>query len=507
MAIYSCNLASIGKTTHPPGTAGAHIRYIARPDAQPVILAEHMPADPVQARNWIDRAERGGRKNARVLDKIRLALPCELTEPERAQLVREFMDDLTGGQRVPWFAAIHQAGKDAHNPHVHIDVHDRGLDTGKRVLRLSDSTRDRLKAGLPGPKAVDWIRDRWEAVCNRALAKAGHDIRIDRRTLQAQGIDRAPGIHEGPRASHINDNVRRPQSKPRTNGAVRVIDYPAIDKGQTRREFNAQIIDLNLERAVRSGNPETAAWAKFEKEQAGKDSALEKQLRAERRARTQQRRAVSGDYTAAARTVRAEHREKAQAAHKAIQADFARRRTAMQTRHSAQRQALRRKQKGLMARLTRRLSKTARAKQVAARARQVEQHREERRLLSAAYKDTRTQRKEALRAETAARLEAIAQERHARLAALDQQHRAAEADAERRRQQREAEREQDRALTARKIDEWKRRDKSGRDESLKPAAGGETAKNEAIARAVDKVRRKEEEERKRGKGQGRDRSR
>lgn len=507
MAIYSCNLASIGKTTHPSGTAGAHIRYIARPAAQPVVLAEHMPADPVQARNWIDRAERGARKNARVLDKIRLALPCELTEPERAQLVRDFMADLTGGQRVPWFAAIHQSGQDAHNPHVHIDVHDRGLDTGKRALRLSDSTRDRLKAGLPGPKAVDWIRDRWEAVCNRALAKAGHDIRIDRRTLQAQGIDRAPGIHEGPRASHINDNVRRPQSKPRTNGAGRVIDYPAIDKGQTRREFNAQIIDLNLERAVRSGNPETAAWAKFEKEQAAKDGALEKQLRAERRARTKERRAASGEYTAAARKVRADHREKARQEKTAIQAEFAQRRAALARQQDRKRRALRRKQKGLMARLTRRLSKTARAKQVAARARQIEQHREERRLLSAAYKDTLRQRNDALNAEPADRLEAIAQERHARLAALDAQHRQADAEAERRRQQREAEREQDRTLTARKIDEWKRQHKQGRDENLKPAAGGDTAKSEAIARAIEKVRRKEEDQRKRGRGQGRDRER
>jgi len=215
---------------------------------------------------------------------------------------------------------------------------------------------------------------------SRSTRHANHDIRIDRRTLQAQGIDRAPGIHEGPRASHINDNVRRPQSKARTNGAGRVIDYPAIDRGQTRREFNAQIIDLNLERAVRAGNPETAAWAKFEKEQAGKDSALEKQLRAARRARTQQRRAASGEYTAAARKLRTEHRDKVRAAQTAVQADFAQRRAALAGQQDRQRQALRKKQKGLLARLTRRLSKAARAKQVAARARQIEQHREERRL-------------------------------------------------------------------------------------------------------------------------------
>src|SRR3546814_15584260 len=43
VAIYSCNLKSIGRTTHAPGTAGAHIRYISRPEAHPVILSADMP--------------------------------------------------------------------------------------------------------------------------------------------------------------------------------------------------------------------------------------------------------------------------------------------------------------------------------------------------------------------------------------------------------------------------------------------------------------------------------
>ena len=158
MAIYSCNLKSIGRTTHAPGTAGAHIRYIARPEADPVILTQHMPADAGEARNWIDRAERSSRKNARMLDKIRIALPKELDTAQRSELVREFMADLSGDNKVPWFAGIHQTGKDAHNPHVHIAVHDRDIETGRRVLCLSDSSRDRIKAGLPGPKAVDWTR-------------------------------------------------------------------------------------------------------------------------------------------------------------------------------------------------------------------------------------------------------------------------------------------------------------------------------------------------------------
>lgn len=73
MAIYSCNLKSIGRTTHDAGTAGAHIRYISRPEACPEILAQHMPDEHREARTWMDQRERLSRKNARVIDKLRIA--------------------------------------------------------------------------------------------------------------------------------------------------------------------------------------------------------------------------------------------------------------------------------------------------------------------------------------------------------------------------------------------------------------------------------------------------
>lgn len=504
MAIYSCNLTSIGRTTHVAGTAGAHIRYIARPDAKPVIVCDHMPADPTQARNWIDRAERASRKNARVMDKIRIALPRELDHAQRAALVRAFMADLTGGRRVPWFACIHQSGKDADNPHVHIDVHDREIGTGLRVLRLSDSTRDRIRAGLPGPKAVEWIRERWEAVCNEALAAAGRDIRIDRRTLQDQGIDRAPTIHEGPRASHINDNVRRPSSRKKVNGAGRVIDYPSIDKGKTRREFNAHIIDLNLERAARTGDPETAAWAQFEKRQADEDRRLERDLKAEARARTAEARGVSAGYTAQQRRLRAEARLKSREAAKKTRDDFAKRREELRGKHNAERQALRKSQRGLLPRIARRLSKTVRARHLADRVRLVEAHREQRRLVSRAYQQALAKMKSDVLARYSTQIDALEGRREAHLEVLREQHEQAQAFADLQRQRREADREAERAVTERKIAEWRREHRAVA--AFRDSSTRTPVKSDALARAVEKVRQKEEEERRsKGKGQGRER--
>ncbi len=284
MAIYSLNLKSIGKTTHAAGTAGAHLLYIARPDAQPELVADHMPTDPTKARSWMNRAENDDRKNARVVDKVRIALPRELTPQQRMQLVQDFARDLTGN-RVPWFAAIHASGKDAHNPHCHLVIRDRDIETGKRVVRLSDSPRDRAKAGLE-PKAVEWVRAQWEHRANQALATAGHDVRIDRRSLEAQGIDREPTIHIGPQAMHIDKSVQRPESKVVETGNGRVIDYPMIDAGRTRKDRHAEIVDFNLEKAARSPDFRTRETARFQRDQIVKDRALENSLIVEARRRT-----------------------------------------------------------------------------------------------------------------------------------------------------------------------------------------------------------------------------
>lgn len=493
MAIYSCNLKSIGRTTHAAGTAGAHIRYISREEAHPVILAEHMPRDPAEARNWMDRAERGSRKNARVLDKIRIALPRELDEDGRAALVEEYMAALTGGRQVPWFAAIHQVGSDAHNPHVHIAVHDRDLETGKRCLRLSDSSRDRQKAGLPGPKAVEWIREQWEQICNRALERAGHDARVDRRTLEAQGIDRSAPIHVGPRASHIHGAVRRPASRRRINGAGREIDYPAIDRGKTRLEFNTEVIDLNLERAARSANPVTAAWAAFEKDQLARDRTLEERLAAERQQRTAERRNTANLYNARGEGVRAEARLARRAAERDIRDRFTGARSAVQERQRQERAALKDRQGRLHARLMAALDITGvtRRRQEAARRMLSAEHRDERQALSEQYRQARRRAVSDIRERYSGRLQEVRAGRAHALAALRAQHREASRHAEALRQQREADREQMREATERKIAAWQQAQTdvtAGRQE----AAGGDDKKQDALARAFRKAREQQE---------------
>ena len=184
MAIYSLNHKSIGKTPHRAGRAGAHIRYISRRSAEPMIIADLIPTDWRDAKRWIDQQEKAGRKNERVADLIMVALPIELNREQRYQLVKSYLQRLTKG-KVPSYAAIHQEGEDEHNPHAHILIRDKSPLEGRRVLLMSER----------GSTAR--IRREWSQEASMALKRAGHDITLDHRSNQGRGIDQVPGRHRG----------------------------------------------------------------------------------------------------------------------------------------------------------------------------------------------------------------------------------------------------------------------------------------------------------------------
>lgn len=461
MAIYSCNLRSIGRTTHATGTAGAHLRYIGREGAASQTLAAHMPENAQAARTWMDGHEREARKNARLCDKIRLALPRELDEAQRAQLVQDYMHGLTRN-RVPWYAAIHQTGKDAHNPHAHIVVVDRDIETGKRVLMLSDSTRDREKKGLPGPAAVEWVRERWEHHANQALERAGHAARIDRRTLEAQGIEREPQIHVGPRAQHIDTQVKRPESKPvpapTPRMPERVIDYPMIDAGRTRRERNGEIIDLNLERAARSEHFETRVWALFEREQRAKDRPVETQAMAAARRRTLEERRIRRGFAEQERDIRARRDAEARFTRDWLRERHSADAGGLKARHEAGRHELAARHSQLLGRVWAAVDLTGRTKQRRAEERDTlaRQQREERQALAVRIRQDRQKQAEAVRARYLAEMEDVKRTRAQKLGVLQLRQDEERAKEDALLQARAAERERQRLAVQKQIEDWKK---------------------------------------------------
>ncbi len=236
MAIYSLHHQPIGKSTQArPHTSAAHVRYITRPSAASRVEAGRMPAAPQKAAAFMVNAEDKDRKNGRVADKVLLALPRELDASQRADLVRSYAEEVTQG-RASWLAAFHDQGKDAHNPHAHLLIRDRDPDTGKRV------------AGLSEQGSTEKLRTLWEDHTNRALEKAGRSERVDRRTLAAQGIEREPTVHEGPKAQQMERRGAQPESRerryrnrPGSTLPHRKVDYRKIDKGRSRPAYNRHV--------------------------------------------------------------------------------------------------------------------------------------------------------------------------------------------------------------------------------------------------------------------------
>jgi septal ring factor EnvC (AmiA/AmiB activator) len=93
-----------------------------------------------------------------------------------------------------------------------------------------------------GQKAREWNsreqlegwREAWERTQNRYLERHGHDARVDRRTLEAQGIDRKPTTHLGPHASAIE---RRKEIEAERGRANREIFYAAQESQKLKHEL------------------------------------------------------------------------------------------------------------------------------------------------------------------------------------------------------------------------------------------------------------------------------
>ncbi|MEQ1713613.1 MAG: MobA/MobL family protein, partial [Hyphomicrobium sp.] len=276
-AIYSLRLSSVGKTTQKqPFTAAAHLKYITRKEAVTHVMAARMPDVRRQAIAWLRHEERDDRKNARVIDKVVLALPRELSAVHQHALVKAFAEELTQGQ-ASWFAAFHTKGKDRDNPHCHLVLRDRDVETGRRVMFLSAGKKEaaeRRDKGQAAPTTLTTVRALWERCANAALQVAGLMVRIDRRTLAAQGMARKPQVHEGPNIRAMHQRGFRPRSRDRVarvrvgrrqGGVTRVVRWAEIDRGQTRVEYNAALraeartSAVAVERAVRPAEVRMAA--------------------------------------------------------------------------------------------------------------------------------------------------------------------------------------------------------------------------------------------------------
>ncbi|MGO9545794.1 MAG: MobA/MobL family protein [Rhodomicrobium sp.] len=243
---------SIGAKTHKARTATAHLSYIMRSEAMTKFQAENMPDGGRGTRVFFDKLwEKAGMPdNARIADKLMIALPVELNQEQRYELVRSFMHELGKG-RIAWCAAHHDRGQDEHNPHAHIIFKDADIDTGRKVVGTTTSARDVREAKehgwkIPPRTTTADMRKMWCDHLNDFMERAGIDVRYDARTLKEQGIERDPQIHIGPKAQALDEKGYQFESHDQTRGK-RSIPYSMLDH-DSRAAHNSHIIEANKQK-------------------------------------------------------------------------------------------------------------------------------------------------------------------------------------------------------------------------------------------------------------------
>jgi Ti-type conjugative transfer relaxase TraA len=173
--------------------------------------------------NTVERIER--RRDAQLAREVELGLPIELDDASQLSLLREYVKrDFVARGMVADFS-IHR--DDPNNPHAHVLLSMRDLTpSGFGLKQRSWNQRSAL---------MGWRRD-WEQVTNEHLAQAGLAIRIDHRTLKAQGLSLTPGRKIGVGRErqkslglpgHVADRVAEQREIAQENG-LKILQNPAL---------------------------------------------------------------------------------------------------------------------------------------------------------------------------------------------------------------------------------------------------------------------------------------
>jgi ATP-dependent exoDNAse (exonuclease V) alpha subunit len=301
MAIYFLNMQTFGRSGGSSAVSAAAYRagermrdertgktydHSARQDVMhkeivlPTQFTDHDMAWARDRASLWDAAESAEtRKNARVAREYLVALPVELSPPQRVNLVRGFSQELSDRYVFAVDFSIHAPrdfpGSDPRNFHAHLLTTTREVTLdglgAKTTLDMSDGNR--LKIGLrPVIHELLHVRQRWATVTNESLQEARLDTRIDHRTLEAQGIDREPGLRI-PRAafemerhgyrSVVADRLRQEyQARVQArleNGVGEELTRKPQSLEEIRREARENWLRLRNDQKQNHAEPETSA--------------------------------------------------------------------------------------------------------------------------------------------------------------------------------------------------------------------------------------------------------
>src|SRR5712691_5851642 len=268
MAIY--HLAVKHASRRQGRSALAHAHYIARegPYAQGRFAEQFVEVEHRNMPTWAQdtpqafwaAADTHERANGRLYTELEMALPRELSRPDQEALARSFIDSQIGTEHpCSWALHVSRALDGEEQPHVHVMFSERrhdGIDRGPDLFfRRANPDAPALGGAAKHPAwnhrdKVEELREAWAATANRALERAGLEVRIDHRSLEAQGIDRLPDPKLGPeRTALLRRGIETPEG-------AQVLDLRTYRErlGRVERAVEhtqGQVIDFTQARAER----------------------------------------------------------------------------------------------------------------------------------------------------------------------------------------------------------------------------------------------------------------
>lgn len=146
---------------------------------------------------WNAAEQAETRRNSRVAREFEVSLPPELSGEQRLALAQRLSHEIADRYKVAVDLAVHapRAGGDPRNHHAHLLATTREMTPTGLGRKTGFDMRDgqRQEQGLlRSREEIVELRARWAAFTNDALRDAGLELRVDHRSLQAQGIDREP---------------------------------------------------------------------------------------------------------------------------------------------------------------------------------------------------------------------------------------------------------------------------------------------------------------------------
>ena len=162
---------------------------------------------------WNEAEKKETRGNSRVAREWQVSVPRGLSELQAVSLVRELAHEIAERHQIVVDFSIHKddpknfdgSEKGYVSYHAHLLATTRRITLdgfGKKTRELDDKSQ--------GPEEIKFWRERYAALTNHALEKAGIDARVDHRSYLARGIDRLPQPKLG---SALTQIFRRDKSK------------------------------------------------------------------------------------------------------------------------------------------------------------------------------------------------------------------------------------------------------------------------------------------------------